>query len=253
MRLNGKIALITGASVGIGAETALLFAREGAKVAVNSQSARGKDLADRINQSHGPGAAIFLQGKVEDEADARRMVEETVKTFGRLDILVNNAGVVMPGRVDDGKIEDFDKTMAVNVRGVFLMSRFAVQQMLAQGGGSIVHNASVAAVKGLRDRAAYSASKGAVVALTKAMAMDYVDKKIRVNCVNPGTTLTPSLQDRINAFPDPEAAKKMFISRQPMGRLGESHEIANAILFLASDEASFVTGAVLNVDGGLTI
>ena len=251
MKLPDKVTLITGASVGIGRETALLFAREGAKVVVNSQSGRGEAVCDQINRSG--GAARFVQGQVEDAADAESMVEQTVAAFGRIDILVNNAGIVIPGRVDNTPIEDWDRTMAVNVRGTFLLSRLAAQRMLDQGGGVIIHNASVAAMKGLKDRAAYSASKGALVALTKAMAMDYVDKNIRVNCVNPGTTLTPSLQDRINAFEDPEAALKMFESRQPMGRLGTPEEIAAGILYLACDDASFVTGAILNIDGGLTI
>ena len=250
MRLKDKVAIITGASVGIGQSTALLFAREGAKVAINSQSERGAAVAEQINGAG--GQAIFVQGSVEELADAQRIVERTVEEFGRLDILVNNAGVLIPGTVDNTSLEDWERTMAVNVRGVFLMSKLAVQQMLRQGGGVIVHNASVAAVKGLKDRASYAASKGAVAALTKAMAVDYVDKKIRVNCVNPGTTLTPSLQDRIDAFDDPEEAKKMFVSRQPMGRLGEPEEIAAGILYLASDEASFVTGVALNIDGGLT-
>ena len=250
MRLKDKVAIITGASVGIGQCTALLFAREGAKLAINSQSERGAAVAEQINGAG--GQAIFAQGSVEEPADAQRIVERTVEEFGRLDILVNNAGVLIPGTVDNTSLEDWERTMAVNVRGVFLMSKLAVQQMLRQGGGVIVHNASVAAVKGLKDRASYSASKGAVAALTKAMAVDYVDKKIRVNCVNPGTTLTPSLQDRIDAFDDPDEAKKMFVSRQPMGRLGEPEEIAAGILYLASDEASFVTGVALNIDGGLT-
>jgi meso-butanediol dehydrogenase/(S,S)-butanediol dehydrogenase/diacetyl reductase len=251
MRFKDKVVLITGASVGIGHRAAVLFAREGAAVAVNSQSARAEAVSSEITESG--GRSLFIQGRVEEPDDAQRMVDETVKTFGRLDILVNNAGVVVPGRVDNCSIEDWDHTMAVNTRGVFLVSRAAARQMLEQGGGVIIHNASIAGVKGLKDRASYSASKGAVVALTKAMALDYVDKNIRVNCVNPGTTLTPSLQDRIDAFDDPVAAKQMFISRQPMGRLGEPDEIAHGILFLASDEASFVTGALLNIDGGLTI
>ena len=181
------------------------------------------------------------------------MVAKTVEAFGRLDILINNAGIVLPGRCENTSIEDFDRMMAVNVRGVYLVSKFAVEQMQQQGGGVIVHNASVAAVKGLKDRFAYSASKGAVWAMTKAMAMDYIRENIRVNCVNPGTTLTPSLEDRINAFDDPVAAKEQFIERQPMGRLGAPEEIAAAILYLASDDAAFTTGATLGVDGGLTI
>ncbi len=251
MRLQDKVAVITGASVGIGQSVAESFAREGARVVINSQSDRGEAIVERIVESG--GTAAFVQGDVTQPEDATRIVDQTVKAFGRLDILINNAGIVLPGTVDNTSIEDWDQTIAVNVRGVFLMSKAAIQQMLKQGAGVIVHNASIAGVKGLKDRAAYCASKGAVVALTKAMAIDYVDKNIRVNCVNPGTTLTPSLQDRIDAFDDPVAAKQMFISRQPMGRLGEPQEIADGILYLASDESSFVTGAILNIDGGLTV
>lgn len=251
MRLQDKVAVITGASVGIGQSVAESFAQEGARVVINSQSDRGAAIAERIVASG--GTAAFVQGDVTQPEDATRIVDQTVKAFGRLDILINNAGIVLPGTVDNTSIEDWDQTIAVNVRGVFLMSKAAIQQMLKQGTGVIVHNASIAGVKGLKDRAAYCASKGAVVALTKAMAIDYVDKNIRVNCVNPGTTLTPSLQDRIDAFDDPVAAKQMFISRQPMGRLGEPQEIADGILYLASDESSFVTGAILNIDGGLTV
>ena len=252
MRLENKVALITGASVGIGRHTALLFAREGAGVAVNSQSSRGEAVVEEIAASG--GEALFVRGRVEEEeADARAMVARTVEEFGRLDILVNNAGIVVPDNMENAGVEDWENTMAVNVRGVFLVSKFSLQQMLRQGGGAIVHNASVAAVKGLKDRTSYTASKGAVAALTRAMAVDYVGRNIRVNCVNPGTTLTPSLQDRINAFDDPVEAEKMFVSRQPMGRLGRPEEIAAGILFLASDEASFITGQVLNIDGGLTV
>ena len=251
MRLKDKVALITGASVGIGRHAARLFAAEGAAVVINSASGRGQAVADEITEAG--GRVLFVQGRVEVESDAKRMVQRAVEEFGRLDILINNAGIVLPGTVNSILIEDWDRTVAVNLRGVFLVSRFAVAQMLKQGGGSIVHNASIAAVKGLADRAAYAASKGAVAALSRAMALDYIDKNIRVNCVNPGTTLTPSLESRINAFDDPEAARRMFIARQPMGRLGEPDEIARGLLYLASDEASFVTGAMLNIDGGLTM
>ena len=251
MKLSNKVALITGASVGIGRATALLFAQEGAKIAVNSQSDRGQAVFDEINGSG--GQAVFVRGQVEEPADAEAMVSGTVAAFGRLDILINNAGIVLPGRCETTSIEDFDRTMAVNVRGVFLVSKFAVEQMKKQGGGVIVHNASIAATKGLKDRFAYTASKGAVWAMTKAMAMDYIRENIRVNCVNPGTTLTPSLEGRINAFDDPVAAKQMFIDRQPMGRLGTPEEIAAAFLYLASDDAAFTTGTTLGVDGGLAI
>ena len=251
MKLENKVALITGASMGIGHSTAVLFAREGAKVAVNSQSTRGQAVVDQIKASG--GEAIFVQGKVEDPKSAQAMVDKTVEAFGRLDILFNNAGIVLPGRVDNTTVEDFDRMVAVNVRGVFLVSKFAAQQMLKQGGGVIIHNASIAAVKGLKERLGYSASKGAVWAMTKAMAVDYIRDNIRVNCINPGTTLTPSLEERIAAFDDPQAARQNFIDRQPIGRLGKPEEIAAAVLHLASDEAAFTTGQTLNVDGGLTI
>ena len=251
MKLENKVALITGASMGIGHSTAVLFAREGAKVAVNSQSTRGQAVVDQIKASG--GEAIFVQGKVEDPKSAQAMVDKTVEAFGRLDILFNNAGIVLPGRVDNTTVEDFDRMVAVNVRGVFLVSKFAAQQMLKQGGGVIIHNASIAAVKGLKERLGYSASKGAVWAMTKAMAIDYIRDNIRVNCINPGTTLTPSLEERIAAFDDPQAARQNFIDRQPIGRLGKPEEIAAAVLHLASDEAAFTTGQTLNVDGGLTI
>ncbi len=251
MKLENKVALITGASMGIGHSTAVLFAREGAKVAVNSQSTRGQAVVDQIKASG--GESIFVQGKVEDPKSAQAMVDKTVEAFGRLDILFNNAGIVLPGRVDNTTVEDFDRMVAVNVRGVFLVSKFAAQQMLKQGGGVIIHNASIAAVKGLKERLGYSASKGAVWAMTKAMAIDYIRDNIRVNCINPGTTLTPSLEERIAAFDDPQAARQNFIDRQPIGRLGKPEEIAAAVLHLASDEAAFTTGQTLNVDGGLTI
>jgi meso-butanediol dehydrogenase/(S,S)-butanediol dehydrogenase/diacetyl reductase len=251
MKLKDKVALITGASVGIGEATAVLFAQEGAKVVVNGQSTRGQAVADKITQAG--GQAIFVQGKVEVPDDAKKMVDAAVDAFSRLDILFNNAGVVLPGRADNTSLDDFEHMMAVNVRGVYLVSMFAVKQMLTQDGGVIIHNGSVAAVKGIKDRFAYSASKGAVLAMTKAMAADYIRDNIRVNCINPGTTLTPSLEDRIAAFDDPQAARQQFIDRQPMGRLGTAQEMAAAVLYLAGDEAGFTTGAALNVDGGLTI
>lgn len=251
MKLKDKVALITGGSVGIGRATSLLFASEGAKVAVNSQSARGDAVVQEINDTGGD--AIFVQGKVENPDDAKRMVDDTIEAYGRIDILFNNAGVVLPGRVDNTSVDDWDLMMAVNTRGVFLVSKFTVLQMKKQGGGVIIHNASVAAVKGLKDRVGYTASKGAVWAMTKAMAIDYIRENIRVNCVNPGTTLTPSLEQRLQAFDDPDTARQQFIDRQPMGRLGTPQEIAAAVLYLAHDDSAFVTGASINIDGGLTV
>jgi len=252
MRFQGKVVLITGAGVGIGRATAVRFGQEGARVAVNSLTpAHGRETLRLLHEAGGQG--IYVQGDVSIAADARRLVEETVKAFGRMDILVNNAGIVLPGRVDNISEEDWDRTMAVNLKGVYLVSKFAIPEMRKAGGGVIVHNASVAAAKGLKDRGAYTASKGGVWALTKAMAADYLSEHIRVNCVCPGTISTPSLERRIQAFADPEKARAEFIARQPMGRLGKDEEIAGAILFAASDEAAFMNGATIAIDGGMTI
>jgi len=252
VRLQGKVALITGAGVGIGRATAILFAKEGAKVGINSLTPdHGEETLRRVREAGGEG--IYIQGDISRAADAERAVAETVRAFGKLDILFNNAGIVIPGRIDNTSEEDWDRTMAVNLKGVFLASKYAVRQMQRNGGGVIIHNASVVALKGVKDRAPYTASKGGVWALTKAMAADYIGEKIRVNCVCPGTTYTPSLQQRIDSSPDPQAALANFISRQPMGRLGKEEEIAAGVLYLASDEGAFITGATLLIDGGMSI
>jgi NAD(P)-dependent dehydrogenase (short-subunit alcohol dehydrogenase family) len=252
MNFADKVVLVTGAGAGIGRITAVMFAEKGAKVAVNALTAeRGRQTVELIRQKGGEG--LFVQGDVSDAADAERIVQETVKAFGRLDILVNNAGIVIPGRVDNTPEEDFDLTMRVNVKGVFLMSKYAVQQMKKQGGGAIVHVASVAALKGHKDRSAYAASKGAVVALTKSMAADYVTENIRVNCVCPGTTYTPAIEEKIRTADDPEAMRAMFLARHPVGRLARPEEIAHAILFACCDEAAFMTGSVIAIDGGMTM
>jgi len=251
-RFEGKVVLITGAGVGIGRAAAVRFAKEGAKVAVNSVTpANGNETLRRVQEAGGAG--IYIEGDVSRDADAQRMVAETVKTFGRLDVLVNNAGIVLPGRVDNTSEEDWDRTMAVNLKGPFLVAKHAIPQLRKSGGGAIVNTSSVVAVKGVKERAAYAASKGGLSALTKAMAADYIGEKIRVNCVCPGTTYTPSLERRIQAFADPEKARADFIARQPMGRLGTDEEIAAAILFAASDEAGFMNGASICIDGGMTI
>ncbi|WP_258358681.1 SDR family NAD(P)-dependent oxidoreductase [Moorella sulfitireducens] len=252
MRFDGKAVLVTGAGLGIGRATALLFARKGARVAIADLSlAGGEETLKLVKEAGAEG--IFIRGDVSLVSDAERMVKETVKAFGRIDILVNNAGIVLPGTVDNTTEEDFDKTFRVNVKGAFFVAKYAVQEMKKAGGGAIVNVASVAALKGVRDRAAYSASKGALVGLTKAMAIDYIRDNIRVNAVCPGTTYTPAIEEKIRKAPDPEAMRAEFISRQPMGRLGKEEEIAWAILFACCDEAAYMTGSLVSIDGGSSL
>lgn len=248
VNLRDKTAIITGAGAGIGEATALLFAKNGANVVCSDISDSGLKVANAI-QSHGNNS-IFVKGDVSDFKAAQQIVTKTIDEYGQLDVLVNNAGIVIPGRVDNTSPDDWDRTMAVNVRGMYLLSKFAIPH-LRKTKGVIINLASAVALMGVKDRAAYSASKGAVVSLTRAMAVDYMDDKIRVNCICPGTTDTPSLRNRISELPDPEAAMKEFIKRQPLRRFGRPEEIAEGILYLAT--AEFCTGACLSVDGGMAL
>lgn len=248
MRLEGKVAIVTGAGAGIGEATASLFAKEGASVCCVDLAETGQKTVQRIKDSG--GKALFIKADVSKPDDAKRIVDKTIEIFGKIDILFNNAGIVVPGRIDNTSIEDWDKTMAVNIRGIFLLSKHAIPH-LKKTSGTIVNTASSVAVKGVTDRAAYTASKGAVLSLTRAMAMDYIDDYVRVNCISPGTTDTPSFRGRVAQSKDPEEARKQLIARQPMKRLGAPEEIADGVLFLVLNE--FCTGTNLAVDGGMTM
>jgi meso-butanediol dehydrogenase / (S,S)-butanediol dehydrogenase / diacetyl reductase len=252
MRFADKVVLITGSGAGIGRAAALAYVREGAKVVVNSHSRESGAQTLALVRDAG-GAGLFIQGDVSIDEDACRLVDGTVDAFGAIDILVNNAGIVLPGRIDTIDEDDWERTFAVNVKGPYLVSRRALKYMREKGGGVIVNVASVAAQKGVFDRAAYSASKGALLSLTRAMAKDHLAENIRVNCVCPGTTLTPSLEARLQAFADPEKARAEFVARQPMGRFGTDQEIAAAILYASCDEAAFMTGEAISINGGMTI
>jgi NAD(P)-dependent dehydrogenase (short-subunit alcohol dehydrogenase family) len=251
MRLKDKVALITGGTSGIGRATALLFAQEGAKVVVvGRDQARGQKVVAEIAEAG--GTAVFLPCDVRFADQCRRVVEGTVRTFGRLDILFNNAGVFYANTVIDCTEDEWDLTVDISLKGTYLMSKYALPHMIAQGSGAIVNTSSGWGLVGGDKAAAYCAAKGGVVLLTKAMAVDHSWQGIRINCVCPGDVDTPMLVDdaqrRGMAWTDylAEAANR------PMGRVGLPEEVARAVLFLASDEASFITGAALAVDGGGT-
>ncbi|MCS6778067.1 MAG: glucose 1-dehydrogenase [Chloroherpetonaceae bacterium] len=252
MRLEGKVALITGAGAGIGRATAERFAREGARVVVVDRDEHtGKETVERIMQAG--GVAIFVHADVSQPDAVRAMFRVAVERFGRLDIVFNNAGTVAQGRVEDTSEEEWEYQVATTLTSVFLGCKYAVPILREQGGGVIINMASVAGIMGVVNRAAYSAAKGGVVALTRAVALDHAREGIRVNCISPATIETPSLLERIQSAPDPVAARRAFEARQPIGRIGQPEDVAAAALYLASDEAAFVTGTNLIVDGGMSV
>jgi meso-butanediol dehydrogenase / (S,S)-butanediol dehydrogenase / diacetyl reductase len=256
MRLARKVALITGAGAGIGRATALLFAEEGAKVVVQDVKAAAAEETVRLIMKAG-GEAVAVGGDVAARVDAEAMVKKAVEAYGRLDVLFNNAGIWRGGTLLDISEEDWDRTMDVNVKGIYLVSRYAVQQMMRQDGGSIINAASVAALRGSPMSAAYNASKGAVLLLTKCMALDFGRYGIRVNCTCPGVIET-QMADELLTYRSlgdddrKQALLETYEERHASGRLGRPEEVAKVVLFLASDESSFVSGAAWPVDGGLS-
>lgn len=251
MQLTHKIALITGAGSGIGEATALRFAREGATVVVADKvPERAHSVARQIGQEGGQASAFTVD--VSREVEVQALMTYAVDTHGRLDVLVNNAGYGFAATVPQTSQAEWDALMAVNVTGVFLCCKHALPHMIAQGGGSIVNTASAVSVVGIAQRAAYVASKGAVAALTRAMAVDHAEQNVRVNCLGVGTVDTPYYQEIMARSEDPDGLMAGLRARQLVGRLGGVDEIAAAMVFLASDAASFCTGSTLFVDGGWT-
>lgn len=251
MRLAGKVAIVTGGGSGIGRATALLFAQEGARVVVADYAPEGGQETVRMIQQRG-GEALFVESDVSNAEDMQRLVQTTVDTYGRIDILVNNAAVTIPASVVDATEEVWDKTMDIDLKGVFLLSKYAVPHMINGGGGSVINMASMCGLVASPNQAPYSAAKGGVVALTRQMAIDYARYNIRVNGIAPSEVRTPMFLGFINRAPDPEKKVQELVARIPMGRVAEPEEIARAALFLASDESSYITGVTLPVDGGLT-
>ena len=249
MRLEGKVALITGGTSGIGSATAIRFAGEGAAVAITGRnSERGEQVVQDIVANG--GEALFIRADVRSSEDCRRAVDQTLERFGKIDVLFNNAGVFHPKSVPDCTEEEWDETIDSSLKGAFLMSKYVLPSMIEHGSGSIIHTSSGWGILGGDKAAAYCAAKGGLIVMAKAMAIDHGPDGIRVNCVCPGDVLTPMLAD--------DAAKRgmswddyaVDAADRPLGRIGTAEDIANAVLYLASDESSFVTGDALVVDGG---
>ena len=247
MRLEGKVAIITGGARGMGASEAKIFAREGAKVVIcDLREEEGKRVEAEIAEAG--GEAMFLRMDVTQETDWRDTVDRTVARFGKLDVLVNNAGISARAFPDDNSIDGWDRTMDINAKGVFLGTRSVIPKMLEAGGGAIVNISSINGMVGSDEgHPAYYASKGAVRLYTKATAVRHATEGIRINSVHPG-----HMPPMATASPEDETQRQAVIDNTPMGRRGRVEEVAYAVLFLASDEASYITGAELAVDGGYT-
>jgi len=246
MRLAGKVAVVTGGGSGMGTAICRCFVKEGARVVlVDNRADRGEPIARELG-------ALFVDADVSRDADVRKMIDTAVERFGRLDVLVNNAGAPQPPTpIADTTESDFDRLMAVNAKAIFLAARRAVPVMRRQGGGVIINTVSVAAIRPRPNLTAYNSSKGAALVMTKSLAIELAPDRIRVNAVCPGPADTPMLSTFVGG--DAPEKRAAFLSTIPLGRLCTPEDIANAMVYLASDESSFVTGAVLDVDGGRCI
>ena len=251
MRLENKVALITGSGSGLGRATALRFAQEGARVVVVDWKPDGGQETVNMIKSNG-GEAIFVQADVSQDGDAKRMVEEAVSTYGRLDILHNNAAIQVFGTIPNTSEEDWHKVMDVNLKGVYLGCKYAIPKMVAGGGGSVINTSSALGLVGDPDLPAYGATKGGILAMTKAMAQAHGKENVRVNSICPGDIDTPLVAEYFDEQPDPEEARRQVSSEYALGRIAQPAEIANVALFLASEDSSFLTGTEIIADGGLT-
>ncbi|WNQ12917.1 glucose 1-dehydrogenase [Paenibacillus aurantius] len=251
MRLQGKVALITGSGSGIGKSSALRFAEEGALVVINDlDAAKGEETSAEIRAAG--GESFFVRADVTKPEEVKAMTDEIVSRTGKIDVLFNNAGISGVGALHELEEDVWDRIMAINIKGVFLPSKYVLPHMMERRSGSIINMSSCIAEIGLARRASYAATKGAVLALTKSMQVDYASYGIRVNALLPGTILTPFVEDYLKkSYDDPEEAYRSLKTRQLSGDLGRPEDVAQAALFLASEESKFMMGSPLYIDGGV--
>ncbi len=250
MQLQNKVAIVTGGSKGIGAGIAQVFARRGAKVVVVARNKKTSQQTVEEILDRG-GDAIFVPCDISSEADVQAMVQATLDAYGKIDILVNNAGVGVYKAVTEATSEDWDRCLNIDLKGVFLCCKYVIPHMQAIGKGAIVNISSVHSHATANGTGPYAAAKGGTTALTRSMAIDYAPE-IRVNTISPGWVMTPLIEQLFSTYDDPQAQQKLIEDRQVMKRIGTPEDIGNAAAFLASEEASFITGTELFVDGGLT-
>ena len=250
MRFEGRSAIITGGGTGIGEATALLLARNGARVLIAGR--REERLKEACGKAEEEGLSVeYRVCDVSVESDCAATVEAALSEHGKIDILFNNAGIIFSGPLHEVETERFQQIFDINVKGAFMMCKYAIPHMISAGRGFIVNNSSVIGLKGFAGLSAYSASKGALVQLTRSMALEYADKGLRVNAVCPGGVWTPMFDSYLERAEDAEAAQAFMESLHPMGRLADPYEIAEAVLFLCDDKVMFNTGSMLSIDGGI--
>ncbi|MBA7561511.1 glucose 1-dehydrogenase [Candidatus Atribacteria bacterium 1244-E10-H5-B2] len=248
MNFKDKVVIVTGAAVGIGRATAIAFAEKNAKVIVaDIDIKKGKQISSLIG-----GNAFFIETDVANSGSVKNMVKEVTNRFERINILVNNAGIYYQGDVIETPEKEWDKVIAVNLKGMYLCSHYIIPVMLAGNGGVVINVASEAGLVGIAGQVAYNVSKAGAISLTKSMAVDFARKGVRVNAVCPGTTETPLVKNALKKSKDPEKARRKLEECRPLNRLGRPEEIASAILTMASDDLGYATGSILSIDGGYT-